>query len=954
MEDNNRFLGRKRETKKDDEDDKEEEKKLFISKGIYSYYLFFQRIQEEINPMEVYLVSKSWIQKEIVKKYFNIIESAVSRNIEEKEIIYGIKNMLSMEDLVPMKKSMINTIENILYYNNYSYMNKETLDNFIKGFNLNNIDVFKNVILHKNRNISIIELSKDNIKIIDIIYTSSLNKKKTSRYLIEFPKGYPYDELIDKILNDGISYVESYNRNEIETIIKIRVAGIFYYYKLKVKETRFNEELKLMNEKIYNILEKHFNNHYYLKAFTYLYCFQNLLNTLDTNNYTEEENDYKVYLIDKNWINNYKKMYNYEKAKIFLETNIHLLLNNKIGNINTFNEKFMNEIYTKINAKEVIEPIKFCRKIKINQNDINISYFSEFEFIDNKTFVCLERLYEVNSEFPEIKRKIHLLEDNMVIINHNYKNENVPSFQIAKITKNKNWENYLVTSKFNIDELKNMFIKNNFEFCMYMFGILNKNFAKLKIIHKNIYKGDIYNINNINPLLYIPNTFQLPKNNIINNINPLLPIQNSFQLQRNNNINYINNFNPLTYTPNTFQFQNNYNNQNSYNNVINSSNIFNNMNNPINLNLSYSTFYKNENKNKKKIIMDKPSLIGLENIGGTCYMNASLQCMSNVIELSRFFLKKDLWLINNNKKELSPAYQEVVYNLWPQEDNTFNLIKIKSYAPYNFKNIISKMNPLFQEGVQSIDPKGFVEFLLTEMHSELNIIKKSSNIQITNKENDNACSIYNYAEAFNKFSSYFMENYNSVISNIFFGMECSTTKCLSCGVSTYKVQCFNMLIFHLEKVRVFKKYDENQYLSIRDCLECHRNPYDLKGENQIYCNNCHLNSNAQNSSFLVYGPNVLIINLNRGKGIQYKVKINYELDLDISDFVCNDKSPKKYELIGVVMYYGESDDNRDFIAYCKCKLDNIWYKYNDSIVTKADINELYTAGIAYILFYHKI
>ena len=359
-------------------------------------------------------------------------------------------------------------------------------------------------------------------------------------------------------------------------------------------------------------------------------------------------------------------------------------------------------------------------------------------------------------------------------------------------------------------------------------------------------------------------------------------------------------------------------------------------------------------KTKKKIIMDKPSLIGLENIGGTCYMNASLQCMSNVIELSRFFLKKDLWLINNNKKELSPAYQEVVYNLWPQEDNTFNLIKIKSYAPYNFKNIISKMNPLFQEGVQSIDPKGFVEFLLTEMHSELNIIKKSSNIQITNKENDNACSIYNYAEAFNKFSSYFMENYNSVISNIFFGMECSTTKCLSCGVSTYKVQCFNMLIFHLEKVRVFKKYDENQYLSIRDCLECHRNPYDLKGENQIYCNNCHLNSNAQNSSFLVYGPNVLIINLNRGKGIQYKVKINYELDLDISDFVCNDKSPKKYELIGVVMYYGESDDNRDFIAYCKCKLDNIWYKYNDSIVTKADINELYTAGIAYILFYHKI
>ena len=349
--------------------------------------------------------------------------------------------------------------------------------------------------------------------------------------------------------------------------------------------------------------------------------------------------------------------------------------------------------------------------------------------------------------------------------------------------------------------------------------------------------------------------------------------------------------------------------------------------------------------------MNKPSLIGLDNIGATCYMNASLQCMSNVIELSKYFLKNDLSKINKNKKELSLAYQELIYNLWPQDNNSY---KVKSFPPYYFKRIISQMNPLFK-GIQANDSKDLIQFLLTEIHSELNQIKKIPNIY----KNENNLqtplgSIYSFELAFNIFSSYFMENYNSIISDIFFGMECSTTKCFSCNASTYNVQCFNMLIFPLEKVRLFKGYNRNQYVTIKDCLECHRNPEFFFGQNQIYCNNCHVNSNGCNSTFLVYGPNVLIINLNRGKGLQFDVKIKFELFLDISNFVCNLNAPKKYELIGVVMHYGESSMSGHFIAYCKSKLDNNWYKYNDSIVTKTNSNELYTAGIAYILFYHKL
>ena len=45
----------------------------------------------------------------------------------------------------------------------------------------------------------------------------------------------------------------------------------------------------------------------------------------------------------------------------------------------------------------------------------------------------------------------------------------------------------------------------------------------------------------------------------------------------------------------------------------------------------------NCDKNKKD---KKPILIGLNNIGATCYMNATLQCFSNTNKLTEYFLNE--------------------------------------------------------------------------------------------------------------------------------------------------------------------------------------------------------------------------------------------------------------------------------------------------------------------------
>ena len=43
-----------------------------------------------------------------------------------------------------------------------------------------------------------------------------------------------------------------------------------------------------------------------------------------------------------------------------------------------------------------------------------------------------------------------------------------------------------------------------------------------------------------------------------------------------------------------------------------------------------------------------------------------------------------------------------------------------------------------------------------------------------------------------------------------------------------------------------------------------------------------------------------------------------------------------------------------FVAYCKNRMDNKWYLYNDSFVTLCDRKDQYTEGMPYILFYKAV
>jgi len=360
----------------------------------------------------------------------------------------------------------------------------------------------------------------------------------------------------------------------------------------------------------------------------------------------------------------------------------------------------------------------------------------------------------------------------------------------------------------------------------------------------------------------------------------------------------------------------------------------------------------------------KPILIGLNNIGATCFMNSTLQCLSQTKPLTDYFLnqKNADRIINNNIKmknstelQLSPVYCDLIKKLWDKNGP-------KSFSPNNFMNVVEKMNPLFKKG-QAGDSKDFIIFILEQLHKELKTPINGTN-QINIELNQ-----YDRVNAFNYFFNDFKKEC-SVISDIFFGFNETTNECLYCkkiynmnGLCNpicYNYGIFNCLIFPLEEVKNMKNIKFPNYLNnivtLYDCFYYQQKSEIFTGPNRNYCNICKQLYDSINISNLFISPNNLILILDRGKGNIYDVKLDFSEIIDISQFVIQkDKPQLTYNLYGVITHIGQSGPKAHFVASCKNSIDNKWYRFNDALINPISNiqKEIIEFGTPYILFYQK-
>ena len=355
-----------------------------------------------------------------------------------------------------------------------------------------------------------------------------------------------------------------------------------------------------------------------------------------------------------------------------------------------------------------------------------------------------------------------------------------------------------------------------------------------------------------------------------------------------------------------------------------------------------NSIYKIINPSIESEYKNTKGLVGLSNIGATCYMNATIQCLSNIPRLREKLLNEnvfqELYYGRKGNKKLSFSLANIFKNLWLNK-------MIQYFPPEDFKNVISDMNPLFK-GIAANDAKDLILFILETIHNELNCKFHENYHPISNN--------LDFFSVFNDFRNYYTNNNQSIISEEFYGYFNSMMKCCSCNVMTHNVQVMHIIFFPLEEVRKFVQSPYN-YVTLDNCFEFYQKPELLKNSNQIYCNYCKRYSMAYNQNKIIISPKTIIIVFNRGKGLQYNVGIQFEKIIDLKKYIFNNNiSPFYYELVGVISHIGSNDMGGHFIAFCKNSYDCEWYKYNDESVNKSSFQEIRKFGLPYVLFYSYI
>lgn len=116
----------------------------------------------------------------------------------------------------------------------------------------------------------------------------------------------------------------------------------------------------------------------------------------------------------------------------------------------------------------------------------------------------------------------------------------------------------------------------------------------------------------------------------------------------------------------------------------------------------------------------RPSLTGLLNTGNTCFMNSTLQCLSNTQVVRDYFINgRYLADINRSnplgfKGELAKCFSQIIRKLWSGEHDCF--------SPRRLKTFISERSGHFT-GNYPHDAHEFMSYLIDGLHEDLNRIQ---------------------------------------------------------------------------------------------------------------------------------------------------------------------------------------------------------------------------------------
>ena len=355
-------------------------------------------------------------------------------------------------------------------------------------------------------------------------------------------------------------------------------------------------------------------------------------------------------------------------------------------------------------------------------------------------------------------------------------------------------------------------------------------------------------------------------------------------------------------------------------------------------------FIDSNNEEKEKNVKETKPLILFTNNDNN-YIIPILQCLTYTKELTKYFLNEYDYYYNYNNK-ISNEYYYLSINLWKEKNISY------PYHPAILKSFIYNRNSFFNN-IQLNNGKDLLKYLFGNIHSELNIINNDEfNIQYRHSFDH-----LNKKNTFQIFYNYFLDNYNSIISDLFFGIKEIKFKCMLCGGINFKYEIFSFLEFHLKDIISDFGIEPNTALnniSKIDLYECfiYNNKKKSLTTNKFKCTKCKYNEYFEFSTSLYSLPKYLILFLNNEKEDKYYV--NFPEKLDLINYLIFEEYGYKFDLYAVISKnITNSSFQNNYVTYCRNLVNyKIWYKYDNNGVKQCYNND-YLFSLPYCLFYKE-
>jgi ubiquitin carboxyl-terminal hydrolase 8 len=321
--------------------------------------------------------------------------------------------------------------------------------------------------------------------------------------------------------------------------------------------------------------------------------------------------------------------------------------------------------------------------------------------------------------------------------------------------------------------------------------------------------------------------------------------------------------------------------------------------------------------------------VGIPNIGNTCYMNTTLQCLGHCESFLQYILGgkyKDSSVDQSLIDGLRNIYSQIWIHNTMGDPRTFAKAmtqKVKAIYVFEQNDICEFVVLLIDKVNDEICKKLYVSPFADTKY-------KMSMFDIQRKKMDR-----HWFEC--------IRNEYSPFKDMLYGQLISQIICAHCGKVHHNYEMFANVMVSIHET------------SIEKSLHHHFQEEYVNGdENHTWkCDGCHSAKKSKKTVKLWRNPTILIVTLKRFNERLQKINDNVDVpqQLDLSQYTLG-KTNKVYNLRAVGFHSG-SYHGGHYFAVCKCS-DGTWVIKDDDYVQDLKNDNLNQLGKGYVFFYEAL